>query len=151
MTTCAPVTTSAPMTTCAAATTTCRPVTTTAPADPVLKPHSGIAKAASKGPRTSADPTLNPLSHPEQPVSYTPTQPAWVVVNVEESAQVTVNGKRTTSTGIRRVYQGYLKPGLSYPFKIEVKEGALVVRKEFMIKAGETKTLLLVGNQLAIR
>ena len=52
---------------------------------------------------------------------------------------------------MRRVYHGDLKPGLTYPFKIEVKEGALVVRKEFLLQAGETKTLRLEGSQLAIR
>ncbi len=130
---------------------TCRPVTTSAPVDPVLIPYGGTGDAAPEGPGASAAPTLDPLSRQEKSVSHPVAQRAWIVVHVGESAEVTVNGKVTSSSGIRRVYHGDLKPGLSYPYKIEVKEGALVVRKEFMLKAGETKKLLLEGSQLAIR
>lgn len=114
----------------------------------MLKPKGGAGDEAVEG---SADPALDPLSGADRPASHTTTRRAWVVVYVGESAEVTVNGKLTSSSGTRRVYHGDLKPGLSYPFQVQVKEGALVVSKEFMLRADDTKTLQLDGNQLAIR
>jgi hypothetical protein len=70
---------------------------------------------------------------------------------VTETAQVRINDKLMRSSGTRRVFYRDLEPGSRYRYRIEVKERAAVVRDEFVVQAGKTKTLLLKGNQLAAR
>lgn len=60
-----------------------------------------------------------------------------------------INNRPTKASGDRRVFLSKLEPGASYRFQIEVEDRGNVVRRDVILKAGETKTFQLNDAELA--
>lgn len=79
------------------------------------------------------------------------TDAGTIVLLVAQSAKVRINDRGTASTGKQRTYSSKLEPGASYRFHIEVEDRGQVVRRDIVLRAGQTTTLQLSDTELAAR
>lgn len=134
--------------------TTCAPVTTSAPLmfKPMQKSADGAATDATLeppvAPKDNGVDATRPSSSNAQFTALGENPTGQIVLHVSESARVTINDKATKSSGTERLYVVYLKPGLQYRFRIEVTDGSKAYQREISLKAGETKTIQLENASL---